>query len=610
MTSRVRGSIARVARVSLILITAAIVVAFPAALSGCRPRPTVSPGDSPEALAEAVNGLEWTLAVAPAPAAVGTYQLTIRNPGQTAVGLDGLAAYLEAEVGTPGSYPKSSPVSLPAEVKAGDSASLAFSLPTEASWPDSFVIVALAAPTAGNLAPVEVAQSTFSPGRIAFTAIWPEAEYVDFPITDYLLFRFEPAVSVESLAGSLSFDPATQFEVQPDTNQDSQVLEIHFPAGLEPYTRYTLTISADLPASDGAIVLGRGRSLVFSTGPGDYTWLGPPAFSPDGAQVAWVAPGPSGLTLFAGDVATMRQRVKVVGVQGSGPVFSPDGRYVYYAGLEKGSPNVSRLDLESGGSKVLVTNASLAAPAALTLQVSPDGLLLAVEADYGGVDAHSDLMKDVYVYNLASAALTHLPQPGLTSRLLGWSGQTPLYAATYQQFDNSHSFRYNLYRYEPGTQTETALLSAGELQNVGGFSLAGRDPSVGGATGAYWTWEAQNLGVTIVHRPKDIWMMWGLDESTVPGPIPLTGGGRYRDVALSPDATLAAAAKVVDGSWDVVILDTGDATERDVAGGEATQFRPAWSPDGTRIAYVEVQGREWRLLILDPVTDTVAAFQD
>jgi hypothetical protein len=583
-----------------------ILVGLGLAAGGCRPR-LVLPGDSPKALTQAIASLHWTLEVDPAGS--GVYRLGLQNPGQSEVSLAGLVSYLEAEVGRPDAYPKGPSLALPAGVEAGGAAWVSLSLPTESGWPDTFVIAVMVGPGGGAFAAQEVTQGTFAPGKIAFTPIWPDAGYTDFPSQDYLLLGFKPAVGAQSLAESLSFEPAVVFECRPDTNQDPGVLEVHFPEGLAPFTRYTASIRPELRAADGQTILGRPRSLVFSTGASGGDWFSTPVWAPDGTSLAWVAPGSVGLSLFLGDVATMAKKVIVSQVAGTAPAYSPDGRFLYYGGLSAGQADLGRLDLTTNQPMISVTNAALGGPCSLSVLVSPSGRYLGIEADYGGVDSHSDIMKSIFIYDLQTATLTRLPGHGLTARLVGWAGERLLYAGTFQHYDDSHLFRYNLYRYDPVGGSETCLLSGGELENVGGFTLTSRGADAGGAIGAYWSWETQNLGVTIVHRPAGLWMAWGLDEAAVPSPARLTGEGRYRDVALSPDATLVAAAKVTEGSWDIVVVDTGDATERNVADGPSAQFGPSWSADGSRLAYFEVQGSLWFLIVLDPVTDEALAFQ-
>lgn len=584
----------------------AAVALAPASLAGCFPKPPVALD-----LGQTVASLTWVLTSGP-PAAEGAYRLSFTNSGDSAVTTIGLVAFVRAEVGAPASYPQSQPVPLPETVAPGTSGAVTLSLPTAAEWPETFVVVGLVKPAGGGQDPVEVAESTFAPNAIAVTPVWPEDGYLDFPVGDYLLLKFSVPVGLDSLRSALALDPAMPVEVTPDTNQDPCTFEIHPTSALAPYTLHTLTLSADLRSADGTTRMGRGRVFHFSTGSSTYSDLGTPAWSADGAKVSWTAPGAEGFDLYVGETGTMTAQAEVTGVQGGTPAWGAatsggsgagDSTSLYFAGAESGKPTVCRLDTQTGAVTVLVRAADLADPFRVEVSACPAGGYLAIEANYGGVDAHSDLLKSIYLYNFGSGGLTRLPGHGLTSSVVGWVGSSLLYAATYQQFDNSHHFRYNLYVYDPASASEETLLAAGELDNSGGYSVA-----LGAPVGAYWAWEAQNLGVTIVHRPADIWVMWGLDETSVPAPVQLTTGGRYRDVALAPDGTLVAAAKADAGSWDLVVLDSGETIERSLASGPAAQFAPAWSPDGTKIAYVEARGQTWSVVVLDPATDASSVF--
>ncbi len=594
---------------SVLALGIALATGFLAALAstgliGCFPKPP-TPVDLAQTVASLAWGLSSDLSTAGADQAAGAYRLSFTNSGQAPVDTSSLVAFIRAEVGEPAGYPKSQPAPLPATVAPGATGAVTLNLPTGAEWPDSFVVVALIRPAASGQDPVEVAEATFAPGAIAATPVWPDLGYVDFPVGDYLLLKFSVPVDLDSLRSALALNPAAPVEVRPDTNQDPRTFEIHPISALAPYTLYTLTLSADLLSSDGTTRMGRSRAFRFSTGASTLSGLGAPAWSSDGAKVAWTAPGAGGIDLYVGETGSMTARPEVAVVQGGTPSWGAgaDAHSLYFAGVESGKPAVCRLDTQAAAATVLARAADLGEAFRVEVSACPAGGYLAIEANYGGVDAHSDLVKSVYLYALASGNLVRLPGHGLTSSIVGWAGSTLLYASTYQQFDNSHHFRYNLYGYDPATGSEETLLSTGELENAGGYSVAPAAP-----VGAYWSWRAQDLGVTIVHRPADIWVMWGLDETAVPAPVRLTGGGRYRDATLAPDGTLVAAAKAVDGSWDLMVLDSGEMIERNLAAGPAAQFAPAWSPDGTHLAYVAVEGQAWSVIVLDPTTDVSSTF--
>lgn len=607
--------------VAAVAVLVSAVLLLTAAAAGCARRPS---GPGPAGLGadpgQVARALQWNLASDPGSA--GTYRLTFTNPGTTPVGTQGLVAFVRAEVGEPSGYPRSVEVSLPADVAPGGSASVSLDLPTQADWPDSFTVVALVGlPTGGTgnqggtgqtgnapatgTAPVEVARAVLTPGAIAAAAVWPDPDCVDFPPDGYLLLKFTPAVSRDSLEAALSIQPTVPFSLKPDTNGDPGTFEIHPASPLAPYTLYTVQLAADLLSADGKTRMGRPRAFRFSTGPAAPGLFSPPAWSADGSRVAWTAPGPKGgVSLYVGEVATMKARPVVTGVQGGTPSWGAGNRDLYYVGLDSGRPAVCRFDAATGASLVLVRAADIGNPGRVEVLARPAGRYLAIEADYGAVDAHSDLMKAVYLYDLDARSLTRLPEHGLNTSVVGWSGSALLYAGTYRNYDNSHHFRYDLFAYDPAAGTERALLGGGELDNAAGYSVAAAAP-----VGAYWTFQALSLGVTIVHRPSTVWMMWGLDQTDVPAPVQATPDDlSYRDVALSPDGTLAAAAKAVGGSWDLVVFDTGEFIERSLASGPAAQFAPAWSPDGTRIAYVTAEGNGWSVIVDNPATDVSAAF--
>jgi Tol biopolymer transport system component len=525
-------------------------------------------------------------------------------------------AYLVAEVGDSSDRPRSEEVPLPIEAGPNAAVSVTLTLPTLASWPEEFTIRAIVKQATGTEEPVEVASAVFRPGRIALIPVWPEYGYLDFPLDDSFVIRLDTAVSLDSLRACVSLRTAAgdgdgalvPLDVAAVPDLGPLTYEVLPLVDLEPFTRYSLLVGRALVSEDGQTRMGRDRAVVFSTGPsrsfGSTLW--PPAWSPTGERLAWVAPGTTGaLTLFVGDLRTMTATAMVERVLGGTPAWAGDGRHILYAVADPAGAGVGRLDVETGSFDVMVRATDLSGPCEVGIHTSPDGKWAALDVNYGGVDAHSDVMQTVFILDLATGSAEAVPSTGLCSAVVGWRESRLYYASTHLSFDHAHNFRYDLYvrDLEEGGLQDEAVLYSGELENVGGYAMAA---SAGAA--ALWTWDAESLGRWIVHRPADVWMLWKLDEAGGPELLRLTSGGRYRQAALSPDGSRLAAAKAVDGSWDLVVVDPVTHDESVVAEGPAAQFAPAWSPDGTAIAFVTAQGRSTRIAVINVTTGQTTVF--
>lgn len=599
-------------------------------------------GGEEESFQARVGALEWSLSLdTTQPGADAAYVLTVTNRSSRVVRLGEAEAVLVADVGEWGdlSRVESARAALPGQIAPGSSVQVALSLPTRAEWPDSFAVRALVNPVGDPGAGITVAEVESRPGAICVRALWPPSGYVDFTPGDSLILEFEPGVSLESLTSSLTLvpyeDPRPAGENGLDGDGRPLALEVreapeYGPAayevrpvdGLEPFTRYSLSISATLKTCDGSVTMGRDRAVVFSTGPvaGLYEASWRPVWSPDGSKVAWVAPHPEGgLALWVGDVSTMRA-LAVAGrsaggldVAGSAPAFGSDGTDLYFGTRTASGVSVARLDLASGKADVLIASRDLGQADPVALAVSPDGAFLAVETNLGAADAHSDMMKQVWVYDLARHELLPGLGRGFSNLLVGWSGPRLLFATTYvdesgRSWDHAHRFRYDLCAFEPaggaGQTREVLLLGGGRLENVGGYSSARAEVDLV----AYWSWVAEDLGGRIVHTPRDVWLVRGLTGGPVAPPVRLTTGGSYREVALSPDGSRVAAARAQAGSWDLVAIAVSDGTEETLVGGPTAEMAPSWSPTGRWLAFFEGSGSGLRVGLVDVETGGLQFF--
>ncbi len=598
-----RSSWARSSRALLVLILVVAALAGACRLGG--PRRSTP-------LVETAGRLTWSLAAVPGED--GLYQVAIRNPGGAAVSLAGLSLYLRAEVTTRDEFPTvSAALLLPGTVQPGEAVVLSVSLPTGPLWPGEFEIaVVVDDPTGGET--LVVARTPVRPGGIDPVPVWPELGTVDFPVGDPLLVDFDVMVDPQSLQANLAFDPPVRFTLTAGPPDRPASFEIRPAEPLAPYTKYRLMIGPGLTTASGATAMGRPWAVVFATGPADPAqseWA--PAWAPDGTRVAWTARDSDGrICLYTGDLAGMTARVRLRGVAGGVPAWSGDGRRLYFALRERGGLAVGQLDLDTGQATTLIEAEDLDGCCGIRLAASPDGRYLAVEANLGAVDAHSDVCQEVYVYNFESGVLTRLPSEGLTSILAGWAGDRLLYASTYENFDHAHHFRYDLFSYEPGTAVRETLLPGGQLVNVGGFTIAGAAP-----VGGFWTWTPRNVGYRILHEAGALYVIPSLaDPFIVPVALDPAEGRRWL-MALSPDGTLIAAAVVLDDvSWDLILIELGLTNETaavsqvtPVAVGPGSQFAPAWSPDGSRLAYLEADGRAVRVLVFTLVSGETAAFR-
>ncbi|MGD8397928.1 MAG: DPP IV N-terminal domain-containing protein [Anaerolineae bacterium] len=69
--------------------------------------------------------------------------------------------------------------------------------------------------------------------------------------------------------------------------------------------------------------------------------------------------------------------------------------------------------------------------------------------------------------------------------------------------------------------------------------------------------------------------------------------------AWSPDGSRVAFVSARTGNWEIWLVDIATGQERRVTDHEATDVAPAWSPDGQQIAFLSNRGGTWAIHVLD-----------
>jgi tricorn protease len=306
-----------------------------------------------------------------------------------------------------------------------------------------------------------------------------------------------------------------------------------------------------------------------------------PVFSPDGALLA-----------FTGNYDG-NQDVYVVPVGGGSPLrltyhpgtdvanaFTPDGRSVLFTSRRAGSTTrlAQLYTVPVNGGVAL----SLPIPTAFKATYSPDGSRIAYnplpEAFLEWKHYRGGRASQIWLYTTATQAMEKVPQPATRSNDVDamW-----LNDAIYFRSDRDGEF--NIYAYDPaGGQprqithhTDFPVLAA----SAGGghiiYEQAGYLHLLDPASG-----QSRRLTIGVPADLRETRPRW-------------VSGNRYiRNASISP--TGARAAFEFRGEVVTVPAENGDARNITNSAG-ANDRSPAWSPDGSRIAWFSDDGGEYRL---------------
>ncbi len=316
------------------------------------------------------------------------------------------------------------------------------------------------------------------------------------------------------------------------------------------------------------------RVVPLTTSSGYEGW---PTFSPDGTQVAFAWEGER-----AGEGAVLNFDiwVKIVGSSETRrittdpafdgfPSWSPDGRQIAFVRLEPGArAGVIRLVSPLGGADRKLTDFPVQRS---RLSWSPDGRWLAVRRARfeGETGPEGSAIHLVPVLQGESRALTAHPPPGFDAHpAFSPDGQHLAYASC-------RSFMF------PPCDLLVLDLGPG-LEPKGAPRLRVRQP--GGIEGIAWTRDGRSLVYSTALTGLDKGRLWRVEAEAEGAPVRVEIAPLG---ALAPATSLARdrLAFVLDGTdADVYELEPDQAVKPILASSFSDYF-PAFSPDGTRIAF-------------------------
>jgi eukaryotic-like serine/threonine-protein kinase len=318
------------------------------------------------------------------------------------------------------------------------------------------------------------------------------------------------------------------------------------------------------------------------------------ALSPDGRQLAFVANAENGSRLWVRSLDQASARPLAGTEAAMYPFWAPDGRAIGFFADSK----LKRIDLTGGAPQVLA-DAQLGrggtwnANGVIVFAPTTDGPLMRVMANGGTPEV---------VTTLVSGQVSHrwpqfLPD-GQRLIFLVTLGEQETHGVYVASLDDGKATRVL------AGETAAAYAPPGYLLWVSQGVLVAQafdvtravvagEPvaiamGVGNDDGTFRSAFAVSDGGTLVHRAGTAarrQLVWIDREGTVIGTIGSVDDNALAGAALAPDGQRVAVTRIVQGNFDVWLMDVTRGVTSRFTFDSSVELQPVWSPDGTRIVF-------------------------